>query len=303
MDEQAPRATPGLRVVVALSSVLVLYSYLGALWLNRHGYSPATLVAIRDWISKPSGISQDFGVLGVSMLLMAAGFLVAQGTPVRRLLNGTVPALAVAAALGAAAHLLGGEPFLGLGWPVVVVVPATVLALATRRLPAAAGLALQLAVSGVLVLVGTNAPEAGQLAGFAPLFVLGQMLWQVRAARLSPWAGGLVSVGAFVIMLLTEHRYAEWYGYWYPVTALFALLIVMLALPSGQVAGETALVRWLSSRAVWLIGAGCALGWTVLGLGYQRLPLVVSMAAAVLVTGLAAEAGHRFVERPLGGAR
>jgi len=307
MTEQTSHAKPGLRVIVALSAVLVLYSYVGALWLNRHGYSPASLVTIRDWVNKPSGISDDFGVLGVSLLLMTAGFVVARGTPLRRMLTATLPALAVTAVVTAVAQLLGGEPFLGLGWPVAIAVPATALAFATRRLPPVAGLSIHLAVSGTLMFVGLHAPallhEAGLLAGFAQLFVLGEMLWYVRAERLKPWAGSLVAVAAFAILLLTEHRYAEWYGFWYPVTALFALLLFLLALPSGQIAGESALVRWLSSRAIWLIGAGCALGWTILGLSHEHLPLVVSGAAAVLATGLAAEAGHRYVERPLAGAR
>ncbi|WP_236795087.1 hypothetical protein [Amycolatopsis sp. GM8] len=307
MVELKTRAAPGVRVVVAISVVLVLYSYLVALWLNRHGYSPAILVAIRDWLNKPSGISDDFGVLGVSLLLMVAGFRVAQGIPVRRTLAATLPVLVVAAVVGAVVWFAGGEPYAGLAWPIGVAALAAALVLATHRLPPAGGLAVQLVVFGDLMLLGAqgSAPlhQLGLLAGFTPLFLLGEILWSVRSGRISAYAGGALGGAAFVILFLTEHRYPEWHGFWYPVTALYALLIFMLALPSGQVAGETALVRWLSSRALWLIAAACVLGWPVLGLAYHDLPLPVSLAVAVLVTGAAAEAGYRFVERPLGGVR
>ncbi|WP_160148703.1 hypothetical protein [Amycolatopsis alkalitolerans] len=305
MREPDPR--PGLRVASAIAVVLVLYSYLGALWLNRHGYSPATLVAIRDWLNKPSGISQDFGVLGVAVLLLVAGFRVAQGIPVRRMLVVTVPVLVVAVLVGGAARLLGGEPYAGLLWPLAVAALGTLLALATRRLHPVAGTAVQLVVIGDLVLFGADGPaalhEAGLLAGFSTLFVLGEVIGYVRAHRLPALAGGALGAIAFGVLIMTDHGYAEWHGYWYPVTALYAVLIGLLSAPSGQVAGETALVRWLASRALWLIGAACAAGWTVLGLGYQRIPLPVSLVLAVLVTGALAEAGYRFVQRPLGDAR
>jgi peptidoglycan/LPS O-acetylase OafA/YrhL len=330
------RTLPGLRVVVALAAVLVLYSYLGALWLNRHGYSPATLVAIRDWLNKPSGIGEDFGVLGIAMLLLVAGFRVAQAVPVRRILVTVLPVLVVAVTTSAAVLLLGGDPYsspqradvtplsyltnlvlvdriagqpalVALTWPLAAAALATALTLATRRLPAWAGLVVQLVVLGDLALFGASGPapmhQLGLLAGFAPLFVLGGVLWHVRSRRLHALAGAALGAVAFGVLVLTEQHYDEWHGRWYPVTALYALLIVMLAAPSGQVLGETAVVRWLASRALWLIASAAVAGWTVLGLGYQHLLLPLSAVAALVVTTAFAEAGYRFVQRPLRGAR
>lgn len=330
------RTLPGLRVVVALATVLVLYSYACALWLNRHGYSPATLVAIRDWLNKPTGIGEDFGVLGIALLLLVAGFRLAQGVPLRRVLVATVPVLVVAVTASTVVLLLGGEPYSGpqgahvtplayvtnlvlldrvagqpalvaLTWPLAVAALASILCLATRRLPPWAGLVVQLVVLGDLALFGASgaAPlhQLGLLAGFTPLFVLGEVLWHVRSQRLHALAGAALGAVAFGVLVLTEQHYDEWHGRWYPVTALYALLIVLLAAPSGQVAGETAVVRWLASRALWLIASGAVLGWTVLGLGYRHLPLPLSAVAALVATAAFAEAGHRFVQRPLRGAR
>ncbi|GAB2991316.1 hypothetical protein LWP59_06480 [Amycolatopsis acidiphila] len=327
---------PGLRVVVAIAALLVLYSYLGALWLNRHGYSPASLVAVRDWLDKPTGIGEDFGVLGIAMLLLVAGFRVAQGIPVRRMLVTVVPVLVLAVTASAGALLLGADPYsspqhaqvtplaylsnlflvdritghpalVALSWPLAVAALSALLILATRRLPPWAGVVVQLVVLGDLVLFGASGPaplhQLGLLAGFTPLCLLGEVLWHVRSGRVHGLVGGALGAVAFGVLVVTEQNYDEWHGRWYPVTALYALLIVLLAAPSGRVAGETAVVRWLASRALWLIASGAVVGWTVLGLGYQHLPLPLSAVAALLATVALAEAGYRFVQRPLGGDR
>jgi peptidoglycan/LPS O-acetylase OafA/YrhL len=327
---------PGLRVVVASAALLVVYSYLGALWLNRHGYSPTTLVAIRDWLNKPTGIGEDFGVLGIALLLIVAGFRFAQGIPLRRVLAVAAPVLVVAVTAGAAVLLLGGEPYsapqhasvtplgyvsnlflvdriagqpalVALTWPLAVAALNALLAVATTRLAPLGGVVVRLVVLGGLVLFGASGPaplhQLGLLAGFVPLCVLGDVLLRVRSQRMHALTGAALGAAAFAILILTEHGYDEWHGFWYPVTALYALLIVMLAVPSGKVAGETAIVRWLASRALWLIAAAGVAGWSVLGLVYHRVPLPLSMAAALFVTAAFAEAGYRFVQRPLGGAR
>lgn len=336
LDTSSGRRTlPGLRVVTASAALLVLYSYLGALWLNRHGYSPALLVAIRDWLAKPAGIGEDFGVLGVAMLLLVAGFRVAQGVPLRRMLVTTLPVLAVTVTSATAVLALGGEPYSGPGaqatpsallaglvlvdritgqpaldaltWPLAVAALATLLTVATRRLPAWIGVGVQLVVLGDLALFGAGGPaplhQLGLLAGFAPLFVLGEVAWYARSGRMHPLTGAALGAAAFGVLVLTEQNYDEWHGFWYPVTALYATLIVLLAAPGGQVLGETAVVRWLATRALWLVAAGSVAGWTVLGLGYRRLPLPLSLLAALIVTAALAEAGYRFVQRPLRGAR
>lgn len=329
------RTAPGLRVVVAIAALLVVYSYLGALWLNRHGYSPPALVAIRDWLNKPTGIGEDFGVLGIALLLIVAGFRLAQGIPLRRVLVVVAPVLVIAVTASAAVLLLGGEPYsapqrasvtplayltnlllvdriagqpalVALTWPLAVAALATLLALATERLPPLAGIFVRLVALAALVLFSANGPaplhQLGVLAGFAPLCVLGDVLLHVRSKGMHPLAGAALGAIAFAVLVLTEHHYDEWHGFWYPVTALYALLIVMLALPSGRVAGETAIVRWLASRALWLIAAASVAGWPVLGLGYREVPLPLSL-AALIVTAAFAEAGYRWVQRPLGGAR
>jgi hypothetical protein len=292
---------PGLRVVVAGAGVLVVYSYF-VLWLNRHGYSPGGLVLIRDWVDKPTGIGDDFGVLGLALLLLVAGFRAAQGISARWLLL-LVPAVVACVLL---TDRLAGNPALtALIWASGVAALGVLLAVAGRALPPVISIPARLVLLGVLVLAGISGPlhHLGLLAGFAPVVVLGDVLAQVRAKRLHGVVAGAFGVLAFGVLSLTDQRYAEWHGTWYPVTVLYAGLIALLALPYGQVPAGTAVVRWLASRALWLIGTAVLAGWAVLDALDQHLPVTAALVVALVATVVLAEVGHRFVQRPLGGDR
>jgi hypothetical protein len=189
---------PGLSVTLAAAVCLIGYSYLGGLWLNRHGYSPSMLVLIRSWVNQPTGIGEDFGQLGVALLLLAAGFsIIAAAGRSRRALGVTLlgwyPLVASAVLLSALLITLGAEPLtepdrvpiglsevlgnlllvnrlfdqpslVGLDSPVVATALFGLLVLVLlpllHRLPGLAVL-IQLEIACVLVLAGGWATEAG----------------------------------------------------------------------------------------------------------------------------------------------
>ncbi|MFD4672869.1 hypothetical protein ACFWNN_24295 [Lentzea sp. NPDC058450] len=68
----------GLTVLTAAGVVLVGYSYLFGLWTSRHGESPDLLLTIRGWVNQPTGIGEDFGFLGIALLLLATGYVLSE---------------------------------------------------------------------------------------------------------------------------------------------------------------------------------------------------------------------------------
>ncbi|WP_394614687.1 hypothetical protein JNUCC0626_33115 [Lentzea sp. JNUCC 0626] len=72
------RSVPGLTVLAAAGVFLVGYSYLFGLWPSRYAESPDLLVVIRAWVNQPTGIGEDFGFLGVAVLLLVAGYVVSE---------------------------------------------------------------------------------------------------------------------------------------------------------------------------------------------------------------------------------
>lgn len=338
-----PDVPPGLRLVVAASVCLVLYSYLAALWADRHGPSPRAVMLVRAWLNKPAGIGEDFGVLGLAMLLMVAGYLLAQagiGTITALLARPVLlvmPAVLVCVTASALVLDAGGEPLtdpadtsatpggwlagvllidrilgqpalLPLAWPVTVAAMFFVLLLASlgmlprRPMLAVAG---QVVEAGAIVVLGAQVSggplrELGLLAGFVPMAILGELIWLVRAGRIAAWPAGGLGVGAGAVMVTTHLLYAEWDAWWYPVTGLYALLIVLVALPSGAVLGRTLVVRWLASRAIWLVLTCGVIGYGLLGALEDRMPVRLALVLAILATGVAVEAGYRWVQVPLG---
>ncbi|SNR68411.1 hypothetical protein SAMN06265360_114119 [Haloechinothrix alba] len=73
----SPTTMPGIRLTLALGIVLVGYSYLVALWPSRYQATPRPVVLAREWLNFPLGIGEDFGMLGVALLLLSLGYTAA----------------------------------------------------------------------------------------------------------------------------------------------------------------------------------------------------------------------------------
>ncbi|MBA0127506.1 hypothetical protein H0B56_18330 [Haloechinothrix sp. YIM 98757] len=192
----SPVTVPGVRLTLALGIVLVGYSYLVALWPSRYQVTPRPVVLAREWLNFPLGIGEDFGMLGVALLLLSLGYTAADAVSrlgTRRacatlLVRGYLP-FAFAATLSWLLLLAGARPFtdgapgqlsisaylsnlalvdgllgeqtlFGLGWVIVVGTLFCLLVLATAalltRVPLAAT-AVQLAVAVTAVVAGGTA--------------------------------------------------------------------------------------------------------------------------------------------------
>jgi peptidoglycan/LPS O-acetylase OafA/YrhL len=117
VPESRQRAESGITLVVAVAVCLAVYSYLGALWCNRHGYTPHELAIVRTWVNRPLALGQDFGLLAIALLLVAGGCLVAgialdqrQRSAPPRLLARWYPPVLVTVVLGALVLHFGGQP-------------------------------------------------------------------------------------------------------------------------------------------------------------------------------------------------
>lgn len=117
--EPIPRVDPhpGAHLIAGIGGVLVLYSYLLALWPVQHGDTPGLVRVVREWLNASLGIGQDFGVLGIGLLLFAAGYVAAGHAAFRRfallgrqvLTRGYLPYV-VAVAVGWLAVALRAQP-------------------------------------------------------------------------------------------------------------------------------------------------------------------------------------------------
>ncbi|WP_367128916.1 hypothetical protein [Saccharothrix sp. HUAS TT1] len=202
---------------------------------------------------------------------------------VRRLVRIAVP-VAVAALLTAVLLLLDVEVLvqpmaLVLGIELVIWLTG---ALAVRTNAWLVPLGQLLVVAGLLLAGGVSADFAMPLVLF-PLAVLGQVI-----GRLPGWAVALFGFGVWGLLAWTEHVHpgvAEW---WYPLTALYAVLFYVI---TTRARTTTRAVRWLAGRARWLLVLTGTLGWAVLGLG---LPFPVGFLLGLGALALVAELTRRF---------
>ncbi|MQA62098.1 MAG: hypothetical protein GEU86_11480 [Actinophytocola sp.] len=336
------------RLPVACAVVTVLYSYLGALWLNRHGHSPALIVAMREWVNQPAGVGEDFGPLGIGMLLIVAGYAMTAAAWRRGLgivagLGWLIPTVWAAVTVSASLLLLGAEPlatatrtevtgegflanlvltggvaetpaFVGLAWPVTTgllfgaVLLATVsllsrlpwLAVAVQLCALALGIGLTAAATAQHD-AGEGPGSIGMISAFVAFPVLGELSWLARAGHLPAWLAGAFGLIGLGLIVLAEILYPALTPWWYPVTAIFAVLLTLLALTARRQIGDRPVVRWLASRALPILLTVGTVGYGLLGFLANAVPLLVAYPLALLATLLAAEALYRGVMRPIAG--
>jgi hypothetical protein len=266
-------------VARATGICLVVYSYLGGLWLDRHGQSFGLVDVVREWLNRPLGVGEDFGVLGLMLLLLASGYAAKPGLDLPRLVRIAAP-VGVAAVLAGVLSLVHAEVLVEpLVW--VVAIELVLWPFSAIRAPGwLVPLVLLLAVA-VLLLVGVSPGFAMPVVLF-PLAVLGRVLGD---AGLPGWAKVLFGLGVWGLLAWTEvvvPGVAQW---WYPLTALVAVLLFLVALRADDTVGTRPAVRWLAERSRWLLVLTGVLGWAVLGLG---LPFPVGFPLAVAAILLAA---------------
>lgn len=324
---EAPRPDPTVAVTLlrAAAALLGVYGYLVALFLARHGSEPLPLRLVRDWVSRPLGIGEDFGPVAVILLLAATGFAAAAtGFGWRPLVRVYLPVLvattlaAVALAVGLtvwttppdatagvvnvvanlsfASHLVAAKTVLvPLAWVAGLQIVAWLVALDRRTWPTTLVL---LAGVGVLCRFADDVPQLGMPALFLPVVLIGHVTWRVMARTLPLWAGLLLFVACFAMVLSADRHFDDLHRWWYPVAATYGVLLFLVAV---RVAGPTAatvaghpVTRWLADRTEWLLLLGGVVGFAVLESLRESLPIPVVMPLALVAVGLVADAGHRL---------
>jgi hypothetical protein len=295
----ATRTVP-VTLLRAGGALLGVYGYLVALWPTRHGSDPAPVAVVREWVARPLGLGEDFGPLGVLLLLVCTGWT-AGGTRFRplRLVAVCLPAV-VASALAVAGTRLGladvttiGGMLAPLAWVAGLQLVGWIVALDPRTWPSV--LATLVAV-GVLSVFARDA--LGRPLLFLPLVLLGLVTRRVLDRELASWAGLLLGAGCAAAVLGADRAFPALAQWWYPVAATYAVLLFLVAV---YVPGATAtalaaqpVTHWLADRAEWLLLLGGVVGFAVLG----ALPNAAGMVAALLATGVAADLCHRLTRRP-----
>ncbi|MCR3747131.1 hypothetical protein [Lentzea californiensis] len=324
-----PAAAPGITFVRAAAAVLVLHGFLVGLWATQHGLQLGYLDAVRFVLNRTLGIGEDFGVFAVMLLLTAGGYLaqLQRGRLMRRLISGYLPAgvttllaaglvtlgagiwnwptashtspLAVIGNLSLGSQLVTGKPLLvPLAWFVLLLLTGTLAAAATNRFGVAVPI-VQIAAVCATVVVAPDSRAASVLVFFS-LVVAGQLIALHQRGDVKTWVATTVgALGAAPLLLLgaMNEEIAKW---WYPVSALYAVLLTTVAVVfSGETAAKAAahpVVRWLSDHAIWLALLQGVAGYPVLALLHGLVPLGVAFPAAIVATAVAAALSHRLTD-------
>lgn len=265
------RRYPALDALRGVAVLMVVYDHLFAIAGERMaGGAFAPVPWVRQWVSGPLGIIQDFGWLGVCLFFLISGFVIAHAgrrerphTFAMRRIFRIFPPLAVTVLLVAVLDRLAGTVrswsdyvygltlagyltvpqiiVLGVAWTLVIEVIfyaliALLSPLLKSRVPALALLA-GTAIPLWAILYARNFGDVFFLfaasAAYVPLLMIGSTLYlgHVGATRLAV-AVLMVSANAavFVLGLRTIHTAFLPIGNSYLVSAVYALAIFMLCL-------------------------------------------------------------------------
>lgn len=328
---------PALVLTCASSAVLVSYGYLVGLWTDQHDSSLWPLDLLRTWIARPFGLGEDFGPLGVLLLLAASGYALASGARAGRVLVPFLLATLIAFVLaphgawvsgvdGGAqpgdllgnltflSHVVTGVPLLvPVAWTVLLVLLAWGATWLVGRIPERhrwIGYLAQLVVALDLVVLADVLPSlerAATLAAFFPLVVVGQLVHATRNRVLPGWAGVGLAVVAYAVVALADQLLPTMAGWWYPVAATYAgLLFAVAALFAGRTAARIAAVpavRWTAERSWWLLLFVGPVGHPLLSAFADLLPLGLAVLLALVGTAVVIEVPHRLTEFALVQAR
>jgi hypothetical protein len=322
--DATPLAVP-VTLLRAAAALFGVYGYLVTLWLARHGSHPEPIATVREWLSRPLGVGEDFGPLAMMLLLAATGYLAAaRGFRVWRLLHAYLPVLVVTVLAAAAvlagidvwttppdasvtaanvaanltfvSHLVAAKTVLvPLAWVAGLQLVAWLVALDRRTWPTVLVL---LGATGVLCVFADNLAHLGRPLLFLPLVLVGHVTWRVLDRALPLWAGGLLVTAGFAAIIAVDRNFAGLAQWWYPVAATYAVLLLLVAIrtagPTAATIAAHPVTRWLAARAEWLVLLGGVVGFAVLEPLRETVPVPLGMVAALVAVGLAADACHRL---------
>lgn len=269
----APSA--GVAVTAAIGICLVAYSYLGALWVNRHGSTPAPLLLVREWVNKPVGIGEDFGVLGVALLLISAGYVVTS----------------------AFAALPAGRAFAVL--TLRVMIPVVIAVTLSAVITLGGGLSLtepahvDVTLSGYLadLLMVGGLTDSGSLLGLGWALTAGAvflvlLLGTSPAARSAPWLAPALQLLALAVIAVTASAAQGWYqrlGMLVPFVSMPVFGQILSMVRAGRLSGWTAAAPATGCLALLITAEG--LYTDLAGWMYALTGVYASMLTLLAVSG------------------
>lgn len=328
--------SPAITLVRSAAAVLILLGYLVGLWLDQAGQQPWLLDELRRWVTRPLGLGEDLGPLGLMLLLAAAGYAVPGRSEVVGIIAGVVTSAVVvplwvargawpaagstttdsaadSAPWGLAGDLLTGRPVVPLTAAVLLAALGWLWLSALMRLSRrlrwlahCAQLVTALSVIALATVAEPLAPIAVALA-FHSLVVVGQVVRGVRLGALGSRTGLALTLAACAVMVIAARALPAMSGWWYPLTMVYAIMLFAIATTfagrSAAAIAANAVVRWLSDR-VWplLVFIG-AVGYPVAGLLGHVVPAGVAVLAGVLATAACADVAHRAARLVTGGGQ
>lgn len=311
----------GFRLVIGVAVVLVCYAEI-ALWFREHDQHLAAGGVIDLLVATPLRINQDLGFVGAALLLLVAGFAIAEaiggsvigndmagmagmaGFAVRNTLR-IVPLALIATVLTWAAYdssrRWAHAEFL---FALVITLPLAWLTFRLFRRDPWIAVAVQITVCSVAYAViphvaGAAASPFGASATFGLAVVLGQACWLVHARQVPLWAGSLLGAACWLAFVWGDRMgFGHDAGEANPLTLAYATVLVAAAV---QVRAELATGRvmsWLTSRSYPLLLVAPGVGVLVLSWLPEKGAADFSAVMAIGVAGLLSEALYRAWDLP-----
>lgn len=313
-------SSPAITLVTAAGAVLIVLGYLPGAWLDADARGPALEVLSR-WLSRPLGLGEDLGALGVMLLLAASGYVTMSRAKLAHVVAAVVIGTAITTAVPPAAsggpseglldHLLqlsrslpGDVVLHPLGWLALPAVAGQMCLLVVTRIPRRwrwLGYAAQLILAVDLTVVGlaTGLNGLAFVAPFYAVVVAGQVVRGVRAGSVPAWAGALAGLAAYLVVAIADHFVAAYQGWWYPLAAIYAGLGLAIAVTfAGNAAARVAAsrpVRWTAERVWWIAVLSTAVGLPVATWLATIMPAGLALLGALLAVAVATEPAYRLI--------
>lgn len=315
--------TAAITLLRAGAAVLLCYGFLVGLWAAQHGENPWWLSNVREWVNRPLRLGEDFGPLGIMLLLLCTGdpargrllriylpvfaatVLAAVLVPIGAEVwttpaDASVSASNVVSNLTMVSHLVDDKTLLvPLAWVAGVQLVALLAALGRGTL----AWLVPAAVLAVVVVLCLIAHDDGRLAmplTCVPLVVIG-LAFRRAGTDFPRWVGFTLMVAGFCTILAVDQAFPANADWWYPVTAGYAVLLFLTAMlvagPVAESISRRAPVRWLDERAEWLMLLTGVVGFPVLGLLAGPVGVELAAVAALVATGVVADLGHRLTRK------
>lgn len=321
-------ASPAITLVTATGAVLIVLGYLPGVWLDgdARGF---VLEGLSRWVSRPLGLGEDLGALGVMLLLAASGYAtmsraklahVVAAVVIGTAITTAVPPIPAAPSEGLLDHLLQLSRSLSddvvlhpLAWVALLAIMGRMCLLVVTRIPRRLrwlGYAAQLILAVDLTVVGlaTGLNGLAFLAPFYAVVVAGQIVRGVRTGSVPAWVGALAGLAAYLVVAIADHFVTAYQGWWYPLAAIYAGLGLAIAVTfAGNTAARVAAskpVRWSAERVWWIGALSTAVGLPVATWLATTLPAGIALLGAILAVAVAVELAYRLIGLvPLGPRR